>query len=112
MEIGSVAWRELRDMRQTENEDIHEYILKWETAEANVKANAGEISDEILVIQLLDSVNVTTMERQNIVSYVRYENNSDYYKDIKKAVKLLKGSLVANKMLSEKDSSDKVFYNK
>ena len=34
------------------------------------------------------------MERQNVVAHVKFENNDKFYEVIKKAVKLLKGSIV------------------
>ena len=118
IEEGSGSWRGFRDMRREENESVHDFVVRYETAEADVKANAGDISDNILVIQLLDCINVSTMERQNIVANVKYENNPDYYEDIKKSIKLLKGSLVDDKKeVSKKDNptkeqeKDDVFFN-
>ena len=53
---GSDAWRTFRDIKQKSNESVHEFVIRYETAEANVKANAGEISNDILVIQFLANV--------------------------------------------------------
>ena len=47
LEEGSNAWRVLRDMRRKSDESIHDFIVKFETAESNVKANVGDLSDEI-----------------------------------------------------------------
>ena len=103
MEEGSTSWRGLRDMRRGKNESIHDYIIRYETAESDVKANAGDISDEILVIQLLDSINLEPIERQNILASTKYEDNPNYYEYIKKAINLLKGALVESVKSSEKE---------
>ena len=49
----------------------------------------------ILAIQLLDTVDVDNVQRQNILANVKYdENNSEIYEDMKKSIELLKESLV------------------
>ena len=60
-------------------------------------------------------MNLSPIERQNIVANVKYENNPDYYEDIKKAVKLLEGSLLESKTDDKNDPSvekeNYVYYN-
>ena len=106
IENGSDHWRILRDIKRGETESMHDFVIQYETAESNVKAFEREISNEILAIKLLDSIYVNEMERQNIVSHVKFEDNPNFYEDMKKSAKLLKGSLVEGK---KKDSEESYF---
>ena len=74
------------DLRRKQNKSIHDFIICHDTAVADVKVKAGEISDEILAIQLLDSINLNSIERQNIVANVKFKNNQDFYEDVNKSI--------------------------
>ena len=108
------SWRIFIHLLRKTNEKIGEFILKFETAVANLKCSNVEISPLTLAIHLLEAINVDETKRRNIVSNVKFENNPNVLEDLKKSIKLLEGSLVVsqkNDDESEKpDTTDQAFY--
>ena len=80
-----------------DEEETDKFLLRFETVEANLKSSMTDIPIMILAIQLLNSLNVDENQRRNIVTNIKLEDNIDVYDDIKKSIRLHKGSLVEEK---------------
>ena len=107
LDEASEAWMMFKDIKRDDHEDVDKFILRFETAESNLRCSELEVPQEILAIQLINSINVDKAQKQNIVANVKYENNKSVYSDMKKSIKLLKGCLVEDK---SKDADDDVMY--
>ena len=95
-------------MRKKE-ESVEAFILRFETAEASLKCCNIELSSLNLAIHLIETLNVTESQKRNIISQVKFEDNPNVYEDVKKAIKLLEGSLVV-KDKKEKAADEEAMY--
>ena len=91
---ASESWKGFRDIKRSTNEKIDTFLHRFETIEAQLKSSINEIPNLILALQLLDSVDVTSDQKQNILVHVDIDNPDTVYEEIKTSLRLLKGSLV------------------
>ena len=92
----TTSWRSCIYLKRKPEEKVGDFILKYETMECNLKSSGINLSSLNLAIHLLETVNLSENQKRNIVSKVKFEDNDEVYDDVKKAIKLLEGSLVTN----------------
>ena len=93
---ASVSWRIIKDIQIKEGKSVESYITRFDSANSSLKCSTTELPPDILAIILLDGLKVDTVQRQNIVSKIKFENNPSVLEDLKRAFKLLKGPVVEN----------------
>ena len=91
---ASDAWREFKDIKRANEENIDKFLLRYETAESKLKNTAVDMHKLILAIQLMEAANVTLDQRRNILAHVKIDNHDNVYDDMKSALRLMKGTLV------------------
>ena len=106
------AWKRFKDISRDDAEAVEDYILKYETCESNLKCSGIELQQVPLAIQFVDSLNVNEDQRRSILANIKMENTDTIYEDIKKAVRILKGSIVEGcKNVDDKDGEEINFVN-
>ena len=106
------AWKRFKIM--SDDTEAHEhFVLKFETCDSNLKCSGIELQQVVLAIQFVESLNVTEDQRRSILANVKMDNTDTIYEDIKKAVRILKGSIVEGcKDMNDKDSEEVNFIKK
>ena len=64
---ASEAWKSFRDIKRDLDEKIDLFLHRFETLESQMKSSAVEIPNLILALQLLDSIDVKSNQKQNIL---------------------------------------------
>ena len=90
------GWKNFKSLEREKDESIDKYILRYETSESDLKCSDVDIPQKILAIQLLDTLNVDENQRRNILTAVNVDDPTNIYENMKRSVRLLKGSLVEN----------------
>ena len=107
----SIFWKAFIHILRKKGEEIGAFLLKFETAEVNLKCSNVQLSPLTIAIHLLEAINVDENQRRNIISNIKFDDNPDVYTDLKKAIKLLEGTLVKKpEENKETVSSDDTFY--
>ena len=76
LDSGTTSWRELNGIKRKDGEDVSLYLNRFDAANANLKCTTPtSLPDEILTIMILDGLNVDSIQRQNIVSKIQFDNN-------------------------------------
>ena len=105
IDTAATSWRVFIHLLREHGENIHDFILRFETAEADLKLSNVEVTPLTLAIHLLEAINVDENQKRNIISKVTFEDNPNVYENVKDAIKLLEGSLVT-KEKSDKSETD------
>ena len=71
---ASDTWRAFKNIKRMKIEKIDKYLLRFETAESKLNNSATELPNQILALQLLDTINVDENQRQNILGHVKINN--------------------------------------
>ena len=101
------AWKRFKDVIRDDTEALEDFVLKFETCDSNLKCSGIELQQVVLAIQFVESLNVTEDQRRSILANVKMDNTDTIYEDIKKAVRILKGSIVEGcKDVNDKDSEE------
>ena len=87
---ASDAWREFKDIKRANEENIDKFLLRYETADSKLKNTAVGMPNLILAIQLMEAANVTVDQRRNILAHVKMDNHDSVYEDMKSALRLMK----------------------
>ena len=109
---ASEDWKTFRDIKRSNDEKIDPFILRFETAESKVRNSAVPLPNVVLALQLIDTVNVTSDQRSNILTQVKMENTDTVYDEMKGALRLFKGNLVEDNIAVKNDKDEDVNYNK
>ena len=112
---ASEAWKSFRDIARNKEEPIDDFLFRFETAESKMRQAVVQIPNQILALQLLEGINVTSDQRRNILVNVKVENTDTVYDDMKSSVRLMKGSLVENVVETKEDTSkeeEEINFNK
>ena len=107
---ASEAWKQFRDMKKSSEEKIDTFLLRFETAESQLKSSAAEIPNIILALQLLESVGATSDQKRNIMVHVNLDNLDTVYDEMKTSLRLLKGNLVEDQ--SKAGDEDEINFSK
>ena len=81
-------WRSFIYAIREKEEKVGDYILRFETAESDLRCSGVELSQLNLAIHLLETINLSENQKRNIVSKVKFENNPNVFDETKDAVKL------------------------
>ena len=73
------AWKEFKNIKREESEAVDKFILKYETCESNLKCSVVELSQLILALQLVGSLNVSKDQKRNILANIKIENTDTIY---------------------------------
>ena len=85
-------------IKMKEDEDIESFILRYETAEARLRATATPLPKLLLAINFILALNVDESQRHLIVNNINFEDNEEVYEDVKHSIRLHKGPPVENKI--------------
>ena len=107
---ASEAWRDFRNIKRYNEEKIDKFLLRFETLESKLKSSAVELPNLILALQLLESVNVNSDQKRNILVHVKVEHVDTVYEEMKSSLRLLKGNLV--ELTTETLVDDEVNFSK
>ena len=98
-------WDAFSEMMRKKDEEIEPFMLKFDTAEAALRAVDCPLDKKILSLILLKAINVDKHEKRNIVSNLNMESES-LYEDLKSSIRLNKGSLVEGVKKKPTEKSD------
>ena len=99
------SWKEFIDFKREAGEAIDESILRYDTIDSKLRASGEKLSQRALACHLVFKLDVDEMEKQNILSSVKFEDNENVYEDVKQKIRLLKGSLVTSTDATQKSST-------
>ena len=103
------AWKEFKNIKRNVEEPIDDFLLRFDTIESKLKSAATELPAMITTLNLLESVNVSSDQKQNILVNVKVENNDTILDDLKRSLRLLKGNLIEGK---KEEEDDEVNFNR
>ena len=92
LDLLSVAWREINLVKKGSDEKLDVFMNRFDAAYLKLKCSVSGLPDEILTIMFLDGMNLDNIQKQNIVSEVKFEDNPNLFEDVKKAVNCLKNN--------------------
>ena len=112
---ASEAWKNFKDIKRSNGENINDFLLRFETIESRLRCSTTvNLPNQILALQLLDSVDVNSDQRRSILVNVKIENNDTVYEDMKSSIRLLKGVLVEKEINIKQENTfeDEVNFTK
>ena len=91
---ASEAWKEFKNIKRNDGESIDDFLLRFDTVESKLKSTATELPALVSTLHLLEAVDVSSDQRQNILVNVNVENTDTILDELKSSLRLLKGNLV------------------
>ena len=92
------TWKEFIDFKVDEEETVDDFLLRYDTIDSQLKSCDETLSQRTLACHLISKLNVDELQKQNVLTKVKFEDNQNVFEDVKSAIRLLKGSLVSDKV--------------
>lgn len=102
LEKSTEAWMNFINISQKPDENMKEYVTRFEQAECNLRNSQQKIPNKSLGIHLLTKSNLSEASKQNVLTKVNTENHDTMYAQIAKAMRELKTMTTNSKEETEK----------
>ena len=73
------SWKELIELKMEKGESVEEFILRLDSIDSKLKASNEKLSQRALACHLVYKLELNDMEKQNIISNVRFDENENVY---------------------------------
>ena len=97
MERTAEALSKLENMHRKQGEDLKSFTIRFDSAVIEVQGCAENeeylLHERYLVVKLLDNCGLTEQEKSNVLVLVNQENEEEVYKEMKDAMRKVKGIL-------------------
>ena len=110
LEKCSEAWMKFIRIKQEKDESSQSFVVRFEQTETQLKNVKIKIPNKALAIHLLNSTNLESQSKENILTKTNLDEDDKIYGTLKKSIREMKGQLTQNsKEVVEKDGNRTYF---
>ena len=112
MEKSTEAWINFMEIKQEKDEQIKEFVARFEQAETKLKNVQIKIPNKALAIHLMSKSKLESQSKENVLTKVDLEDETKIYSTMMKSMRELKSKLTTEKATEKVDEKveNKTYY--